>query len=331
MGLKCNFTSNLEIYKEHKGIRLNYSQERILKEELFLPASELLKATSIKEITLNTLKYNKIPALFKIDAPNSTLPFDLFATIFFHLSRYEEYLPFQADNHKRFPYKESWAHRNDCLHLPVVDQLLVLLEQLIKKQYPYLSIQKRSFTFKPTYDIDMAWAYKHKGIVRTFGGLLKDVLKGNRQKIQEKWEVLIRNKIDPFYTFDFFRQLDQRYSILPIYFFLLGDYSKYDQNISVHQKAFRKLIQHIANTYPIGIHPSYSSNTNLQKLEKEIQRLKNITNQTITKSRQHFLKLHLPTTYRNLLENNITEDYSMDMQDKLDLEQALVYLFIGMI
>ena len=36
-----------------------------------------------------------------------------------------------------------------------------------------------------------------------------------------------------------------------------------------------------------------------------------ITSKQIRKSRQHFLKLHLPTTYRRLLEQNITADYSM--------------------
>ncbi len=311
LGLEHRITTHVEVYQQYEGMKLNYSEEKILKEELFLAACHLLKATSIENTNLTILKHNKIPALFKTEVLNSALPFDLFATIFFHLSRYEEYLSFQADQHERFTYKESWAYQNDCLQVPIVDQLILVLEQLIREKYPQLVFTKRTFCFKPTYDIDMAWAYKHKGLVRTLGGLLKDTFKGNRAKLQEKWQVLVHDQIDPFDTFDLFYELDQQYNMAPIYFFLLGDHGKYDENIDVRQYAFRQLIQHIATNYPIGIHPSYRSNSNVKRLKKEIGRLKNITNQPISKSRQHFLKLHLPTTYRNLLKYNITEDYSM--------------------
>ncbi len=311
LGLKHSITAHSEVYQRYEGIKLNYSEENILIAELFLPASTLLKATSIENTRRTILKYNKIPALFKTEIPHSALPFDLFATIFFHLSRYEEYLSFQADQHERFTYKESWAYQNDCLHIPIVDQLVLVLKQLIIEKYPHAVFPERAFLFKPTYDIDMAWAYKYKGIVRTLGGLLKDTFQGNSEKLQEKWQVLVHNKSDPYYTFDLFSQLDQQYNMAPIYFFLLGDYSKYDKNINIHQKDFRYLVQHIANTHSIGIHPSYRSNTSGKRLKKEIERLKNITKQKISKSRQHFLKLHLPATYRNLLKYNITEDYSM--------------------
>ena len=311
LGLKSSITSSLEAFLQHEGIRINYSNERIHQLELFLPASELLKVGPIQEIKYNTLKYNKIPALFEINIPNSTLPFDLFATIFFHLSRYEEYLPYQADHHQRFTFKESWGFQNDCLHIPVVDQLVTILEQQLEKVYPQINTKKRSFSFKPTYDIDMAWAYRHKGMARTTGGVLKDLSKGNKERLKERWEVLAQNKIDPFDTYKHFQQWEEQYSLTSIYFFLLGDYSQYDQNIAATQPIFRQLIQRIATTNKTGIHPSYQSNTSLKILDLEINRLKNITKQSITKSRQHFLKLHLPETYRNLLKYNIKEDYSM--------------------
>jgi len=311
LGLKCSITTNLEIYQQYEGIRINYSKERIQKNEMLLPACKFLQVGPVQEITFTSLEYNKIPALFKMDVPNSTLPFDLLATIFFHLSRYEEYLPFKEDQHQRFTFKESWSYRNECLQVPVVDQLVEVLEQQLKEIYPPVLTKKRSYSFQPTYDIDMAWAYKHKGLYRITGGLLKDLFKGNKRRIQEKWQVLLDNKIDPFYTYDHFQQWEQKYTNPAIYFFLLGDYSKYDQNINAKQPVFQKLIQKIAATNTIGIHPSYQSNTNSEQLDIEIQRLRNITDQSITRSRQHFLKLHLPETYRNLLKKNIKEDYSM--------------------
>ena len=46
-------------------------------------------------------------------------------------------------------------------------------------------------------------------------------------------------------------------------------------------------------------------------LNKELRTLSFITGGKITKSRQHFLKIHLPGTYNNLSAEGITEDYSM--------------------
>ena len=67
----------------------------------------------------------------------------------------------------------------------------------------------------------------------------------------------------------------------------------------------------MADYVHVGIHPSWGSNTNSAKLPKEIQRLEAITNREITRSRQHFLKLDLPSTYRRLIDLGIKEDYTM--------------------
>jgi hypothetical protein len=46
-------------------------------------------------------------------------------------------------------------------------------------------------------------------------------------------------------------------------------------------------------------------------LEKQITTLEKITNNTVEKSRQHYIKLTMPTTYRRLIDAGIKEDYSM--------------------
>ena len=75
--------------------------------------------------------------------------------------------------------------------------------------------------------------------------------------------------------------------------------------------SLQKLIKSIADYSQVGIHPSFGSNSKQGQLEKEISRLNAIIKREVRKSRQHFLKLSLPETYRNLIRNDIIEDYTM--------------------
>lgn len=310
-GLKYRLTNDMQEYLRYEGIRINYSNRKMADKELMIPANTLLADKTTQQLVLNQYNYNKIPALFSNNTPNTSIPFDLFATMFFHLSRYEEYLPFSPDLHGRFTYKESWAFQNGCLHLPIVDQLLQEMGKLLQSIYPRFTPPSRSFQMLPTYDIDMAWAYKHKGIQRHIGGFFRDLVYGKWSFLKDRFSVLTNKKQDPFQFFDQFEQWQPPNAMPPIYFFLLGDYGPFDKNIRPTNSAFRQLIKGIAQKYAVGIHPSYQSNLDIRILTKEIQRLEDISQQPITKSRQHFLKLHLPTTYQHLITKKITADYSM--------------------
>ena len=67
----------------------------------------------------------------------------------------------------------------------------------------------------------------------------------------------------------------------------------------------------------MGIHPSFKSAhyPSLVALEKE--RLVQICGHTISRSRQHFLRLQFPSTYRALLKAGIEEDFSMGYADAI--------------
>ncbi len=92
---------------------------------------------------------------------------------------------------------------------------------------------------------------------------------------------------------------------------MFGHYGHFDKNINTRNRIFRFLIKKISDYAQIGIHPSYYTNENPEMLKREIKNLEMVVNKDITQSRQHFLRLNLPITYRNLIEEDITDDYSM--------------------
>jgi len=116
---------------------------------------------------------------------------------------------------------------------------------------------------------------------------------------------------DPYHTYELMHDLHKRYKINVIYFFLLGEYGENDKNVSVDNRNFQSLIQSLADYADAGIHPSYGSNIKDGRLQKEVQLLTKILKREVTKSRQHFLKIRLPDTYRKLISVDIKEDFTM--------------------
>lgn len=311
LGLSIEWTNNVETYQYFKGIKVNYGAIPLIDNDFLLPKTTILIEKGIKKHKRSTLVYNKIPAFFQTNVPYSVFSFDILGCIFFQLSRYEEYLPYTPDNHGRFPASESWAYQNNCLQKPVVDLLVKELKRCLKIHYPSIIFKAQSFQFLPTYDIDMAWAYRHKGWKRKIGGYASDILKGQFTSLKNRVKTNLALQNDPFQTFDWLDELGQKFKLQPIYFFLLGDYGKYDKNNKLEAAAFQDLIKAIANRHKTGIHPSYQSTNKPAIINQEKQRLATITQQTVRRSRQHYLKVHLPTTYQQLIDAGITEDYSM--------------------
>ena len=92
---------------------------------------------------------------------------------------------------------------------------------------------------------------------------------------------------------------------------MLADYGVNDKNVPHYHQQFQSLIKHLADYAKVGIHPGFNSNQNVEKLKSEKRRLEKIIHRQVVKSRQHFLILHVPHTYQNLIDNDILEDHSM--------------------
>lgn len=309
LGLPGNITTDFEYFMQAKEPKLAYNYQSIQGVPT-IGIYGLLQEKGIKSKTISISQHKGLPIFFETDA-GFDLPFDVFAASFYLISRYEEYLPFEPDKYGRFQAENSFAYKNKFLQKPLVDHYVHWIKGVLLRYYPQLKIRERKFKFRPTYDIDSAYAHKNKGIVRNTGSLIASAFKGNWQSVNNIIQVTLGRKKDPFDTYDIINELQIAYQLKPIYFFLVGNYDEYDKNISIHISEFKTLIKSIADTAEVGIHPSYASNNNRNVLKMEIQRLSTVLHRDIKKSRQHFLKLRFPDTYNALIEQDITDDYTL--------------------
>jgi len=320
LNIDYDLSEDIVFFQNFSGPKLNYSKIQ-LENEFFINAYGLLSERGISDQEIIFDKWNELPIFFKIK--DSILPFDIFSASFYLVSRYEEYLPHIKDKYERFDAKESLAFKNNFLHRPLINLWVEELKNIFKMNFPSLEFPHNKFSYQSTIDVDNAYYFLEKGFVRTVASFIKSAFNLDKVAIEERKNTLLGKLSDPYDTFEDHMSINEKYNVDVVYFFLLANYGTNDKNCSVNSRKFQLLIKHLADHAKIGIHPSYASNKSFDILTLEKNRLENILKKEVTLSRQHFLKLEIPKTYRNLLELSITDDYTMGYASHLGFRASI--------
>ncbi len=243
------------------------------------------------------------------------IPFDLFSGAFFLVTRYEEYLPFRGDKHGRFGVSNSFSFKHGFLEYPIVDLWAFEMLGLLKEKFPNIHSKSRKFTFQFTFDLDCAFAFLEKGFLRNAFGFTRDFFRFDFQNVKLRYRILSGKQKDPFDIYD------DLFSILPDgdatkWFIHSGDWGKFDKSIPLSRSAMQNLVGKLASRYPIGIHPSYQSFLDDDVFRKELSRLVDVLDESVTSSRFHYLRQSIPLSYYPLIRAGITQEYSMGFAEK---------------
>jgi len=296
-------------YKASTQPRLNYSAREFSDEEFFIRNTHLLFETGIRVQDFECFEINFYKAFFET---SGDFPFDIFAASFYLLSRYEEYLPHAIDDYGRDAHINSLAFREHFLSQPLINNWLHSFKKALQFKFPELVFKQAQFKCLLTYDIDIAWSFLHKGPVRTLGGFISDMRKGNWARVKDRWLVLQGKKKDPYDCFEWLDAWHLYCRLKPYFFFLVAKKTaRYDKNTSCNNKAFRDLITYYANTYHLGWHPSWQSGDDPSLLKEELEWLEVVGDKKIVHSRQHYIRFSMPVTYRHLIKTGVEKDFSM--------------------
>jgi hypothetical protein len=239
------------------------------------------------------------------------LGFDIFASSFYLISRYEEYLV-KASSKLGFPFTKSLAYRNDFLQMPVVELWVEEFFKLFKKKFPNLNFPKRDFSFISSYHISQYWNFKKFNFLKSFLNIIEKINFNEVKTFYKKFLELIGNKKDPLNNYNEIISDNNKYPIKTIVFFLVGGYDVVlDDSLCVYNPALYSLIKSMADHMKIGLYISNVSYKKSSSLAKEKNHIEEILHYPITKSSQNFSQLDIPIFYRKLIEIDIYEDYSM--------------------
>jgi len=292
---------------------INYSGKE-LKDSFRISPSGLLDEQGVRPLSISISDWQGIPVFFTSDN-NSDIPFDVFAAIFFMVSRYEEYLQFNPDKHGRFPASHSLAFRNNFLYRPVVNLWIKELARLLVLKYPELVFRKKQFTSIVTFDVDEPFKYRGKDVIRHIGRLIFDIGKKNHDPA-ERYRTVTGKLKDPWDIFDYLIEKAEESGAELRVFIPSGDRSAFDKWPSWNNEDYRNLVYFLSGRLKTGLHPSYMSYNNIKRLKTEKTRLENLISSEISSSRYHYIRLKFPDSYLNLITAGIKEDYSMGFPDE---------------
>ena len=153
---------------------------------------ETMPELPLKNYDLNKLKtvlHNEIhicetelPVLYGIPEitvteNNIVCGIDLFGGIFFMLSRYEEIVVKERDEHDRFSAKSTIAYKENFLFRPIANEYLELLFALLNHLFPQLQRKEMHFKLSPTHDVDVPFTYLNMPFLTVARRMLGDILK----------------------------------------------------------------------------------------------------------------------------------------------------------
>lgn len=299
LGLEYSITDNEEKYKAHTDFKLRY-----------LPKSNILFENDIRRQDEDLLLQDK-PALS-----------------FYLLSNYEEYLPdCPKDQHGRIVHEQSFVMRHQLYKQAIVQRIALEYKNLLSKQKPDYQWKEIAYRFIPTFDVDIAYAFKGKTLFHFCGALAKSILtlqwNNARQILKARHQ---QDFPDPYDVYRLEQQLCEQHQVQPIYFFLTSNRTRFDRNISPRSPHFPQLVQQLKTFGKIGLHPSYHSK-NQNDIIKEKKTLEEKGQVKIQSSRQHFLKVKFPDTFRNLIAAGISDDYSLGFYDRIGFRNGMAIPF----
>ena len=278
--------------------------------------------------------------LFYEDTNQLHLGIDIFGSVFFMLTRYEEYVLSLRDQFDRFPGSLSLASQENFLHRPIVNEYIEILWLHIKRLWPRLNRKTRDFQTYVSHDVDVPYKYTFSGIPYIVRHISADLIK-RRSFMQglsnlRTWRQVHKGCLaaDPFNTFDWLMKLSEEYNLTSAFYFITActDHRK-EGAYDIYHPIICQLLRYIYQRgHEIGLHPSYNSYLSSAQTCKEFKILQAVCEkeniqQNLWGGRQHYLRWNNPRTWQNWEDAGLTYDSTLTFADMAGFRCGTCYEF----
>ena len=236
---------------------------------------------------------------------------DLIYNTFFFISRAEEVINKQRDEHGRFAAAYSVLGERNRLMVPTLDEYARLVMKAVGQPLPPSGFAHIYLT----HDIDTIAHYRH------LRGALGGLWRGEWRQVLHSWRDI---ENDPAYTFPWLVEQDSRVPLAEKIYFVKHsfgkgyDYPQYNHH-SPDAHRLRKFLEW--NKVTIGWHSSYYGVGSIEQRSKRRDEL--------SVHRSHYLNCSIENM-RKLVSLGITDDYTMGFADqagfRLQTSRAVLWI-----
>lgn len=245
---------------------------------------------------------------FSFDNQQIVCGVDLFAATFFMLSRWEEHVRPERDQHGRFPAAASTALRHGFLDRPVVDEWAALLGRMLERLGYRWQRPRRQYALDFSCDVDhpRLW-WSPWGRLRSLAGSLR------RERPGQALAYWLKNHVfqarDPYDVFDDWMGRLERAGWRGQFNFLGERAADSDCYYPLGHPFVQDLVQKIAQRgHVVGFHPSYEAHEDAGQFGRELESLRRCLPAPVQSGRQHYLRFSAPDTWRRWAEAGLLED-----------------------
>ena len=305
----------------------NIKGEKYLRVENIPTACSVEYVDLIKDDLISIYGESKI-----IDNENKkVLESDVFASAFFMLSRWEEFVVDEKDEHDRFPTKASLAYKMNFYQKPIINHYIELLKKLLIG-IGVSEFKNRKFDLVHTHDVDTPFMWRN---IRNLFGRLWFYIKYNKNvtwwftyDVFSYLKSVFGISKDPYDTYDYLMDQSEKCGTKSHFFFMDYGSTFYDRYYKINDRRIKKLIQHIQNRkHHIGFHPSYNLKNDLKKFKLEKGKLEKSIGASLKTGRHHFLRFNVPSTWRSWDQANMKWDSTLGYSDEIGFRCGTCYPF----
>lgn len=237
---------------------------------------------------------------------------DVFASSFFMLSRWEEYV---LSKDERINPKICLAYQFNFIDKPIVDEYTEYIWNLLTFLGFKEVRKKQRFKFILTHDIDNPLKYySFKHIFKT---LIKDIVIYKSLSLFYKDINASYHNDDPYDKFDYFMTISEKIHSKSIFFIMASNRTKKNADYSLNNTNIKKIINKIQyRKHIIGIHSGYYSYNSEAIWINEYNLLAKNTPQGIKFGRQHYLNFSIPLTWQIQNDCGLKKDFSLGYAEK---------------
>jgi len=286
-----------------------------------IPSEVDMKAVIVREKEFPLVSiygYNKLE--------HNVLYSDIISSTFFMLTRWEESVNLERDEHNRFLASDSIAFKFGFLHRPIVNEYVELLWSLLCTLGYNGSRLRRSYSVVPTHDVDYPSLWNSNlDKLRAIGfSIFKNPsLLDLTTKIRS-----LTNKVDIYDTYGILMDYADQANCKAHFNFMSNATSEYDSIYNLDDVYIQNIVSTILSRgHVIGFHPSYNSYNDSELFNSELLAINSHLNVEVISGRQHYLRCDIPLTLDIWNDNNLVWDSTLGYANEFGFRCGVCYPF----